>query len=229
MLLQRIGEVFGNDLSDKLKRFRVLDGGTHRDELKVVLLVESPHTAEVEPPECRDRYPLAGRTGKDIRDVLDKYLGGIELPNKSIGELVHRGSLDFIRQLGIMNVSQLPFRGSAYQKLGVEPNCKNFANYKKCMKNIKSRPFAVTRKIKKCKKLDDAISEDLRIRLEALYKRKPDVLLIRCGEVAQGFYMKARKMENYLPHPSRKKNSRSWQNLNSQEKQCLQNILCILG
>ena len=228
MLLRRIGEIFSNDLSAELERFRVPDRGMCRDELRVVLLVESPHTDEVKPLECRNRYPLAGETGKDIRDVFDKCQG-IQLPDKSIGELVYRGSPDFIRQLGIMNVSQLPFQEAAYQVHGAEtPNSEEFKNYKKYMKIIKNNPFALTRKKNDCEKLDNAICEDLRARLVALYKHKPDVLLIRCGEVAQGFYMKTCKMKNYLPYPSKRKNLR-WQNINPQEKKCLQNILFLLG
>ena len=232
MLLQRIGEIFGNDLSAELERFRVLDRGMCQDELRVVLLLESPHTDEVRPSEICNRYPLAGKTGKDTRDLLDerlRNLGRKKLPDKSIGELVHRGCPDFIRQLGIMNVSQLPFQEDAYQVFGAEPNSEKFKNYADCMKTIRGGPFALARQNNDCKKLDDAISEDLRVRLVALYGRKSDVLLIRCGEVAQGFYMKACKMKNYLPHPSEKTNSRGWQNLNSQGKQCLQKILHILS
>ena len=227
MLLQRIGEIFDDDFSKKLERCRVPDRGTYLDELRVVLLVESPHTDEVRPPLCCDRYPLAGEAGKFTRGILDKYLrsiGGIELPDLPIGKLVHIGCPHFIRQLGIMNVSQLPFQESAYQEVcdaGITDS-ENFTNYKGYMNTIKNNPFALTRTEESCKMLDNAISEDLRVRLIYLYERKPDVLLIRCGEVAQGFYMKACMMNNYFPYPAR---HRRWNDLDYQERVCLQNII----
>ena len=82
-----------NTFSNSLKRFLVKDAGifepgtnTVRNELRVVLLVESPHTDEVKLSEdIHNRYPLAGRTGRDVR-------GGTVPPGPSTALLGRRGA-----------------------------------------------------------------------------------------------------------------------------------------
>ena len=48
------------------------------DDLKVVLLGESPHTREI---EARPHRPLVGRSGKDVADVLRELV--VEQPGGS--------------------------------------------------------------------------------------------------------------------------------------------------
>ena len=119
MLLERIGGIFGQNLSNQLERFLVLDSTCrqHLGESGVVLLVESPYVNEV----CY-RYPLAGDAGIHVRDVLGKKANRL-FPNEPIGRSVYDGHLDFLR-LGIMNVNQLPFEEKPYVRYdnGVRQN-----------------------------------------------------------------------------------------------------------
>ena len=267
-LLQSIGGIFlenGSDeeraaFSNSLERFLVPDIGTNRNELSVVLLDESPHTHEV----CY-RYPLAGNAGRHVRDVFNEEARRMHpneltrrvLPCGPIGRFVHDGHLgrlddngrrhDFL-QLGIMNVSQLPFQSKAYDCVPwTVDDCRDRAgwnSYIKCMEYIKKESSVVNYQgfgsngclQTEINQLRDAIAEDLRGRLEALRGNRPDVLLVRCGEVAQNFYTKAdvdMTPSCCLPHPTRradrsKKRKMGWLTLNCQEERCLQKIIeCI--
>ena len=259
-LNERVGDIFVEDegaretFSNSLKRFLVKDTGifepstdTVRNELSVVLLVESPHTHEV-----GYGYPLAGNTGRYVRKVLNG--GENRLPGGPIGRFVRDGRLgglvnnpEFLL-LGIMNVSQLPFQGVAYDCIpwGGEDDCRNsgiWKDYLKCMRNIKDkyctenfRGFKylgqdgrqrIGRLRDERNQLYAAITNDLIGRLEYLNRNNPDVRLVCCGKVAQKFYRKTDiHMPNTcnLPHPSYSK----WQMLNDEERQCLRNIRDLL-
>ena len=248
-LLQRVMEIFGQDISNNLERFFVLDGGTDRCGLSVVLLVESPHIHEV-----YYRYPLAGDAGIYVRDVLGKEARRL-FPNEPIGRSVDDGHLDFLR-LGIMNVSRLPFQSKAYDRIPWEDavGCRNhrrWRDYLECMEHIKDAPGVgnyeglkypdkdkhskIGRGIGRLKDelndLRDAIANDLIGRLEHLHGNYPDVLLVCCGEVAQKFYRRAIiikpaiAMPNIcnLPYPS----FYSWDGdklTDPEERRCLLNI-----
>lgn len=150
-LHQKVGEIFLEDegeraaFSNSLRRhFLVKDAGifapgtnTVRNELRVVLLLESPHTDEVEPSGIHNRHPLAGRSGKDVTKVLMEWLPGSNLQdNESIGNLVNREHCD-VRWLGIMNVSQLPFQNPAYNINGdARQNNPPWKEYKDSMEYI---------------------------------------------------------------------------------------------
>ena len=235
ILLQRIGKIFhanGSaeeraDFLNSLERFLVPDRGTgRRYELRVVLLVESPHTDEIGPSEIDNRYPLAGDSGKTVRNRFMEWWPELELPNRSIGKLVH-GNDPSVNWLGIMNVCQLPFQKGAYQisDSGICWNRPDWKNYKKYMSIIRNDPCSNGRDDDDCKKLDDAIAEDFRKRLEFIHRNLPDVLLVRCGKVAKAFYTKAIEMNTYLPHPaSYRPIGERWEDLNPQQNVCLQNI-----
>ena len=241
-LHQKVGEIFlanrsaeeREAFSNSLKRFRVKNRGINRE---VVLLDESPHTHEV-----GYRYPLAGNTGRHVRDVLNKEARRMRpneptrriLPCGPIGRFVHDGHLggsnpEFHR-LGIMNVSQLPFQSAAYDCIPwADGDCRGHAewrHYTDCMKTIRGGPHvcADNRRDDKCGVLDRAIAEDLRVRLRRLHSGNLNVLLVCCGPVAQEFYTKAGiPMRNTcdLPHPSRQ----GWKDLNPQQDECLREIL----
>lgn len=254
-LHQRIGSIFHangdtnarRDFSNSLKRFLVKDIGTNRDELRVVLLVESPHTHEI-----GYRYPLAGETGRHIRCIIDRLTTSRVLPYGPIGRLVHDGHLGgnpsrdgnhpgFLR-LGIMNVSRLPFQGKAYDCVPWENgDCRGhdgWNNYIRCMEHIKRSPqvqkykgFRDSRPLRdELNQLQDAIAEDLRSRLDCPNVNNPNVLLVCCGPVAEKFYRKAidetpicainRPSPCNLPHPAHQ----GWKGLDRQNE-CLRKIL----
>lgn len=247
-LHERVGEIFlannpaqeRTDFSDSLARFLVDDiGTTDREELSVVLLVESPHIHEI-----LYRYPLAGGAGICVRDILGKTANRL-FPNEPIGKSIYDDHPDFLR-LGVMNVSRLPMQDDAYRpfrndacEYGFIPQEENgdcrddpeWNNYTGHMNTI--RKPALTRIDPDRQALDNAIVEDLRGRLSCLHENYPDILLVCCGvEVAQSFYNKAANWEPVivmpdacnLPHPSRN----GWQTLNPQEGQCLQDIVARL-
>ena len=234
-LHESVGEIFLEAgaraaFSNSLRRFlvedrgTVQDDGTHRDELRVVLLLESPHIDEVKlSDEICNRHPLAGESGKDVTKVLMEWLPGLTLQdNEPIGSLVNQEHCD-VRWLGIMNVSQLPFQSKAYCRRHIpqrENDCRgddNWDDYITCMdyikdhlgrKTYKGKNNAETQRLQRlqCKieKLETAIIVNLRGRLESMKSEKPDVLLVCCGEVAQKFYKKTdvSMCNTDAPHPS---------------------------
>ena len=236
MLHQRVGERFLENettetratFSNSLARFLVPDIGTYRNELRVVLLVESPHIHEV----CHG-YPLAGpekrSAGLIVKNKLSKCRLNLDIPDGPIGSLVYRGC-DTVRRLGIMNVSQLPFQKSAYINHGDEiRQHQSWNHYIGTMEELKQtyerRRFSSRRAIG-C--LERAIIEDLRERLEYLHRRNPDVLFVRCGYVAQNFYTQAcidmlvdMPAPRDLPHPTKKTAGEKWVNLDCQDERLL--------
>ena len=220
-LLQRIGEIFGEDFSNSLKRFRVKDSGTKRNKLEVVLLVESPDTDEVSPPgednphEIGNRYPLAGEearySGKIVSNKFMEWYPRLGRLDEPIGKLVHDNA-PAVNWLGIMNVSQLPFQEGAYEVPddAVFRNHQCWTDYIECMKYIKKNPGIKTYTCRKRK--DECISEtrertqrlqQLRCKINKLEhaiiedlagrleQLRKDMQVMCCGEVAQIFYLKA--------------------------------------
>ena len=94
-----------------LKKYVVCDVPRCVSDVKIVFLVESPHTEEI----CRG-YPLAGSSGQSVTRnlIFDHHLQGKlddKCRNTSIGKLVHK---NIIPWLAIMNVSLLPLQKIAY-------------------------------------------------------------------------------------------------------------------
>ena len=245
-LHERVGEIFlANESAEaqapfpgSLVRFRVPDRGTDRNQLRVVLLVESPHTDEVRPPEIDDRYPLAGSAGRIVKNkLMDCRLNLPEQPN-SIGQLVHDRH-NAVQALGIMNVSGLPFQVDPYirHNNGVrQTRC--WGDYITCMNFIRNNPKTINYQgvqgghLKtEINRLQCAIVDDLRRRLRILHGRSPCVLLVRCGDVAQAFYGKTGITMLHtcnLPHPTnRGSGGELWRNLNC-EVPPLQGIINLL-
>ena len=254
-LNERVGRIFIEAgaraaFSASLARFLVEDAGIFvpgtnavRNELRVVLLVESPHTDEVKLSEdIHNRYPLAGRTGRDVTSKLMDWKRALELPElpelpvQPIGQLVHEEH-HTVRTLGIINVSQLPFQCKAYKRIHrIVPqrrnDCRNhehWDSYIDHMRIIRQNPCQGNRRDANCRRLDEEIAIDLRRRLTPLHGDDHDVLLVLCGGVAQEFYRKAtnrgpviiRLNTCNLPHPS----LGNWDNLDPQNDQRLQRIL----
>lgn len=87
------------------------------DTVKIVFLVESPHTDEVDP---ENKYPLAGYSGQNVTEklIFGHSFGLRELTrlrngdrNISIGKLILENKIPW---LAIMNVSLLPLKKNAY-------------------------------------------------------------------------------------------------------------------
>ena len=231
---EAIGEIFlANSsheervaFSDNLRaRFLVPDGGMDSGELSAVLLVESPHTSEVSPPDVNGRFPLAGNArnaaGRRVRVHLNEWIPELALPSRSIGRLVHERCAS-VRRLGIMNVSRFPMQGKAYESIDRSENDflenPRWESYVTCVEYIRKAPDRNHYQGFKCKfcsrggylkdeinELRSAIDGDLEGRLEQLHERFPSVLLVCCGKVAQTFYERTKvdwpNVANF-PHPS---------------------------
>ena len=220
MLLDSIGGIFDPNFSNSLARFLVPDIGIDQAELRVVLLVESPHTHEV----CH-HYPLAGPrktdAGRIVGDKLRECRQALQLPEQAIGRLVLQGH-DAVQALGIMNVGQLPFQETAYDCTPwAENDCRDrgdeWEDYIDYMNTIVGNPGARRRVHARCLQLDKAIATDLKRRLRILHGRSPCVLLVRCGRVAKKFHEKT-GIELHtcdLPHPTnRGSGGELWEELN---------------
>lgn len=240
-LHQRISEIFmplapeaeRMAFSNRLEqRFLVRDGGLGHD-LRVILLVESPHKDEVSQSDVNGRFPLAGSTGQHVRERLNSWISHWTLPARSIGQLVHEGC-NAVQQLRIMNVSRLPLQSSAYAS--VQRNWRHMQGQKnclRCMERIRSAPCANYRGFpnpsrglrsgylkEEIHQLRLAIAEDLRGRLDHIRRENPSTLLICCGRVAQAFYLRAGVVfENTccFPHPS----YGGWRSVDAAKKQKL--------
>lgn len=262
-LHEAIGEIFlanssGQErvaFSDNLRaRFLVPDGGMDSGGLSAVLLVESPHTSEVNPPDVDDRFPLAGTSreaaGRRVRDHLNEWISGLALPEQPIGQLVHEG-YSSVRRLGIMNVSRFPMQGEAYESVnrseGDFRDDPRWESYVTCIEHIRSAPHRNVYRGFKCKfcsrsgflkdvvnELRSAIDGDLKGRLELLHDRFPSALLVCCGKVAQTFYDRTKvdwqNVANF-PHPSRVPEGpgkgKGWDLVAEEEKQKLVDALSI--
>ena len=226
--------------SDSLERFLVPDRGTDRNQLRVVLLVESPHTDEIGLScEIDNRYPLAGpkriQAGRHVRDKFMELRPELDLqpdlPEQPIGRLVHERH-GTVQGLGIMNVNQLPFQVAPYIQYnnGVRQN-RCWGDYITCMDFIRNNPDTIDYRgphgghLKtEINRLQCAIVDDLKRRLRILHGRSPCVLLVRCGEVAKNFHEKTDVNMPHtrdLPHPARRE---GWDNLTNCQGECLQEI-----
>ena len=179
------------------------------DDVKVILLCESPHTSEV----CAG-YPLAGDSGKDVTEVLSKWMPKDYRfdtePIHPIGKLVSQQGCR-IPWLGIMNVSELPFQDKAYQDDDACRGCAKWSSYIKSMKYLRKNPKERCPQNDCRRALNCAIVKDLKSRLRSLdcrlRARQRNILLIRCGKVAKEYYKKADVNGSWCiydaPHPSR--------------------------
>ena len=72
------------------------------DEVRVVFVLESPHTQEV-----KNGYPVAGKSGND----MSKVLFGLD---EAFGKLIYE---QIIKNIAIVNVCNYPLQKSAYSSL----------------------------------------------------------------------------------------------------------------
>ena len=185
--------------------------------VKVVLLLESPHTAEV----CRG-YPLAGESGRDVAEKLTEWQllpqAGEGNPD-SIGQIVRCGN-PHVQWLGLMNVSNLPLQDVAYDLCNISPCLELLLRrFGKIRTGVKSdclphRRNPITQRVQ------EVIVDDLADRTCQLLQRCPSSpIFVPCGRVAQAFFRKASQSQRieesnlelscipepgFIPHPSRR-------------------------
>lgn len=210
-------QILRRQIASFLGRFQVNDLVCDKQNLKVVLLCESPHTEETKGRDIKDRYPLAGRSGKDVTNILRKYVlckGQSAMPDEAVGELVKKKDPCF-KWLGIMNASTLPLQATAYcQKqdfYGKSYAAKDVTvllSILRSFETILGNPGASTRQDRQTKCVDNLMQKDLKSRLKKI-PNKCELLFVFCGEVAQKRFKAAVGEGEYkkyksvcVPHPS---------------------------
>ena len=171
----------------------LVDDCTGGEDVKVVLLCESPHTEEV---SSRPRRPLVGNSGKGVAKVLRELVPEVPDVEGAIGDLVCRRTAGF-GWLGLMNACRLPMQKDVYPAALQESHEGLFDELQRLHKGL---PLVRSR-------LADAICEDLQCRWNRVVARENGgALLIPCGEVARRLCDLAQIRDENLPntpHPSR--------------------------
>lgn len=183
-----------------------LDG----DELEYLFVLESPHNDEI-----RNKYPVAGDSGKD----MVAYLFDNEACNQALGEVVQKGEKEWSKKIGIINVSQVPLqevdeilKDEKYPKDKQLDEMFNILNRIRIAKtgfgNFKGISGAVANKY------EMIIHQKFVERLNRVNNKKK-INIILCGRFAQKHYIQyvdieSKKpnfipfKENYdVPHPAR--------------------------
>lgn len=199
-----------NQIADCLKCFQVDDLLCNKQNMKVVLLCESPHIHEV-----KAKYPLAGKSGRNVTEVLWEDVlcePKSQIPKDStgkvcaIGDLTKRKCTDF-NWLGIMNVSTLPLQLDPYACSKYSPKpLQDVIPFVRIL-----RDFDCIIDPDKSSKIGEGVGkiicDHLRYRLSDRCKEISDILFVLCGNVAQEYFSAAAKGLAYsavcVPHPSR--------------------------
>jgi hypothetical protein len=159
-----------------VERYFISDLARNLPETRYVLVLESPHTDEV-----NSGYPLAGSAGKNIAEILcdDKSTAY----GKKLSEDPKLG-------IGIMNVCQIPMQFSAYcyrdlQELSTS-NLIDLAIIFHIRASIQTKTFEKPPKIKHCPDRHEYMLNKIKDSLKA---RLPpsEVKIISCGHVASSF------------------------------------------
>ena len=205
-------ECLRGQIASFLGSFQVNDLLCDKQNLKVVLLCESPHTDEV----CK-QYPLAGHSGKIVASVLMKDVlctSTSDVQSQAIGELVKDRNSCF-KWLGIMNVSSLPLQlkpyyreSDSYALNNIYPLIQILGNFGYIRETPKAAANAENNNDYPCIRV---IMNDLRTRLSGLHGQNPGITYVPCGDVARYFFCKACPDEIgadktvSVPHPSSRK------------------------
>ena len=205
-LVRGVGEIFGRRLARFVESAVVPDlpegdwGG-----VKVVLLLESPHTDEV---QARPRRPLVGDSGTFATNGLGENVPAMCGVSGALGNLVADGDRR-VSWLGIMNASRLPLQAGAdtYPANGADrpPDIPAWGEFERCLCYVRGeRP--VTERNEAALLLERAIVADLQERLDGIPAGN-DLLLVCCGEIAQRMFERTRARDTiriaYAPHPSK--------------------------
>ena len=214
-LVCSVGGIFGRRLARFVESSVVPDlpegdwGG-----VKVVLLLESPHTDEVQAGR-----PLVGNSGKSVTERLGENVPAMRGVARAVGDLVADGD-QRVSWLGIMNASRLPLqpsRSTYREENGADrrADIPAWSEFERCLRYIKPRrkkprqekpDRPVTERNEAALLLERAIVKDLQERLNGIPAGN-DLLLVCCGELAQRIFERTRVRDTiriaYAPHPAR--------------------------
>lgn len=163
------------------------------DTVRIIFLVESPHTDEV---KRENRYPLAGHSGRNVtedlmsRGQIQPYIDIDRDRDISIGKLVRDNRIPW---LAIMNVSLLPLQKIAYGR--VEAHSDEVQTLWCAFKEIK-RELEQSEEGDLCptsKKVYEAIIHEFACRIEQVATQCQPNLIIPFGNVARRSLCKAKQ------------------------------------
>ena len=166
-------------LYDKLKNYFV-DDLLHTNN-KVIFVLESPHTHEVE-----NGYPVAGKSGID----MSKVLFGMQEP---FGKLVYE---KYITNIGIINICNYPMQMSAYKELDkIEKNMEFF-------EKIRQNP-----KLRKTANPINQVIQEMMNNFKKRLSSHTDKKIVLCGNFAQNSFDSVLNESDFkqvlrVPHPS---------------------------
>lgn len=167
--------------------------------LKFLLILESPHTDEI---NHKPKIPLAGNSGQTVYKALKKNAP------RPMGLYVSNNINNC--KYGILNVCNLPMQQTEQPKDNEE---KNYTTYNddleiilKSMINSKTLNYTDENKIK----LTNIIYDHFSFRLNIILNKYPDATIVICGKFADKFFnlykINNPQLQNAfieLPHPSK--------------------------
>ncbi len=184
------------DSSKKVPKYFVPDvKNCSEEDVKYIILVESPHTDEVNSGKTtEDRYPLAGNSGKSVAIFLFNQ-------DDSIGKLI-KNQAEGLPNMAIVNVCNVPLQLVYNENDNTGENTKETINYVKDYDKLEDDLKHVR---DKCEVIE-GLKNNLNKRL-GQYK-KSNAIIIICGEFAKAYFDKIKtNFSNfkalYVPHPSR--------------------------
>lgn len=174
------------------ENMKVLDL-TNSDNLKIVLVLESPHTNEI-----IHGHPLAGSSGQAVTDYIKTRVSTISTFTRPLGcELKNLQN----SELGIMNCSLFPLDPKVY-------SCEQFEKHKKVIEAfrvIRDNPNSKTRSNSLHQKVEKCLVENLKNRINSILSINRQVIFVPCGSVAKSFLSKCSLQLNLVedvPHPA---------------------------
>ena len=150
------------------------------DEMRVVFVLESPHTQEV-----KNGYPVAGKSGND----MSKVLFGLD---EAFGKLIYE---QIIKNIAIVNVCNYPLQKSAYKNHLM----RELEQFEKIRQNPKLRKYD-----------KDGINAVVKPMMDDFSKRlskHKDKKIVLCGNFAQAAFESVLDESQFketlrVPHPS---------------------------
>lgn len=180
-ILEHIARLYPCVAGEDFRNYAVNDV-LQGDELKVVLLLESPHRDELKDTN-RERLPAVGATGRSVTKLLDAFVHQMpRMPSQTdpIGRLCGRPRGRFA-WLGLMNACQIPLQRKAYR---YDPDLRRryprlLADLDEFKKTLDRGEDADVMEDKPGEAIKAAFQE----RLEPIQHRR--LLLVPCGRIAR--------------------------------------------
>ena len=162
--------------------------------VKYIILVESPHTDEVNSGKTtEDRYPLAGNSGKSVAKFLFNQ-------DDSIGKLI-KNKAESLPNMAIVNVCNVPLQLVYEKSNGDSKNTKKVINNVECYNALEED----LKHVRDNCRVIGALKDNLKTRIDAYNE---SATFIVCGEFAQTYFDGIKEDSSnfkalYVPHPSR--------------------------